>query len=305
MTSYKRDGKVGPWAQDKLECLGKYLNAYTKILRIRDWCEGYYFVDAFAGAGTAELRKTKSSDVSGEELLFDITSFHAGDEEDASYINGSPKVALDIQHPFTSYFFIENNPSRVEHLRELRQEYKSQRDIRIIPNDASVALKDLVSNPVINWRSSRAVVFLDPFGMQVPWRTIEMLGRTNAIEVFLNLPVGMAIQRQLPKTGRFSESQRNMLTRYFGSAEWEDILYDRTMDLFGDVEVSKVERSGEKLAYWYRDRLKNLFGHASQPHLIQNSQGSHLYYLIFAGPNATGARIASEIFLKHGEKISR
>ena len=41
------------------------------------------------------------------------------------------------------------------------------------------------------WEKLRAIVFLDPFGMQVPWNTIELLAETRAVEVFVNFPVGM------------------------------------------------------------------------------------------------------------------
>ena len=35
--------QVGPWARDKLERLGKYLAAYTRILSKQPWLEGYIY----------------------------------------------------------------------------------------------------------------------------------------------------------------------------------------------------------------------------------------------------------------------
>lgn len=303
MTSYNRDGKVGPWALEKLACLGKYLEAYTTILRKRDWCQGFYYFDSFAGAGKAEVRQTANAD-SSERLLFDIAAFHTADVEETSYVDGSPKVALDIQHAFTKYFFVEKNLDRATRLEELKREYIGSRDIEVIPDDASHALSQFVNGRGIDWRAHRAVVFLDPFGMQVPWHCLTHLAATKAIEIFLNFPVGTAIQRQLPNSGTFTKEQREMLTNYFGSSEWESLLYERTTNLFGEVDVHKVTRSGDSLARWYGRRLKDLFGYASPPYLITNSRGSHLYYLIFAGPNATGAGIATDILLRQGSRIS-
>jgi len=40
---------VGPWAADKLDRLGKYLSAYTTIMKDQDWCERFYYIDAMAG----------------------------------------------------------------------------------------------------------------------------------------------------------------------------------------------------------------------------------------------------------------
>jgi three-Cys-motif partner protein len=45
---------VGPWAKEKLEALGRYLDFYTKVLKNQRWRTIY--VDAYAGAGRALLR---------------------------------------------------------------------------------------------------------------------------------------------------------------------------------------------------------------------------------------------------------
>jgi hypothetical protein len=34
-----------------------------------------------------------------------------------------------------------------------------------------------------NWQKERAVVYLDPYGMQVEWSTIEALAATKAIDL--------------------------------------------------------------------------------------------------------------------------
>ena len=36
-----------------------------------------------------------------------------------------------------------------------------------------------------DWSSHRAVLFLDPYGMQVEWTTIEAIARTGAIDLWL------------------------------------------------------------------------------------------------------------------------
>ena len=303
MTSYNQDGKVGPWAQEKLKCLGDYLAAYTTILKEQQWCDGYYYIDAFAGAGKAKLRTGNKLKNSAEQLLLEISSYGSSDEDAATYINGSPYVALDLQHPFTQYIFIDKNPDRIEKLRNIKAEYAGRRHIDIVPEDAVAAIQKFLDDPSVNRTKYRAVVFLDPFGMQVPWSVIEALAQTHKIEIILNLPVGTAIQRKLPRSGEFTEEQNRNLDAYFGSSDWKDVIYEKTPNLFGDIDINKVDHSGERLAEWYRARLKEAFGFAPPPRLIRNSHGSHLYYLLFAGPNAIGAKIATDIFLKQGQRI--
>jgi three-Cys-motif partner protein len=188
-------------------------------------------------------------------------------------------------------------------LESLEKEYKGRRTIAIRKSDCNQYLREkVVNNSRINWKSNRAVVFLDPFGMQVPWSTLESLGRTMAIEVFLNFPVGMAIQRLLPRdTVKITAQRRTMLDEYFGSSEWFDVVYKRTPTLFGD-EDEKIEQSGQRLVKWYRDRLQQVFGFVSKAALIRNSKGGHLYYLMLATPKKTGVKIANGI-LSVGETI--
>lgn len=301
MTSYNQDNKVGPWAHEKLKCLSDYLTAYTKILNNQTWCSGYFYIDAFAGAGKNEIRKAKTETLNNQQLIkFDEIEKISSDEKE--YVLGSSRVALQIPQPFTKYFFIELAPERVQNLEAIKAEYEGERNIEILHGEAATEIEQILHSSGINWSKSRGVVFLDPFGMQVPWRIIEDIAAIGGLEIILNLPVGMAIQRFLPKSGEFSEEERTYLDDYFGSKEWESIIYKKSPDLFGNQSIEKLQGSGERLALWYRDRLKKAFGYSPPPRLITNTRGTHLYYLLFAGPNKNGAKIADYV-LKQGTSL--
>jgi three-Cys-motif partner protein len=152
-----------------------------------------------------------------------------------------------------------------------------------------------------DWRAHRAVVFLVPFGMHVPWSIIEELAKTKAIEVMINFPLAMAIQRFLTKSGEISERFQADLDTFFGSQEWRGIVYEKTTGLFGD-RVEKRLDAGERLLAWYRTRLKERFGHVSTPRLIKNTRGNPLYHIIWAGPHEKGLKGANYI-LSQGEAL--
>jgi three-Cys-motif partner protein len=294
---------VGQWANEKLDRLRKYLSAYTTIMRKRRWCQGYYYIDAFAGPGEHELRTSRRKSDS-RNLLFDVAGFGQSQEEQKLFVAGSPRVALEIEHPFSGYVFIEQSLDRVSALESLQTKYGDSRRIYVRQTDCNKYLRErIVSNTQINWKKHRALVFLDPFGMQVPWDTLELLGRTNAIEVFLNFPVGMAIQRLLPRNpDKMTTPRRKMLDEYFGSAEWFNIVYQTRTTLFGEEAEEKAEQSAKRLLKWYRDRLGKAFGHVSRAALIRNTHKGHLYYLLLASPNQTGVKIANDI-LSAGEIV--
>ena len=294
------DSRLGR-AQEKLDCLRKYLHAYTTILSKQQWLKGYFYIDAFAGPGTLKIRRQKTDD-RAQKSLIEVSDHVAKDTGEAEYISGSPRVALELERPFTDYVFIEIDKNKLNQLEELKNEYGSKDlQIHLRKQDCNNYLRKLIKET--QWTEWRGVVFLDPFGMQVPWNTIVEIGKTKAIEIFINFPVGMAIQRLLKRSGQFTPKERRKIDQYFGTDEWYDLLYDYSGDLFGGDNITKVQNSGDVLVKWYRKRLKEVFGHVSTAREIQNTQGRPLYYLIFAGPNETGAKIANEVLRQGARRI--
>ncbi len=299
--SSKDQMEVGPWVKDKLQCLGKYLHAYTMILRKQKF-KGYFYIDAFAGPGTLKVRQ-KQNNSSLQQSLFKVSEYGKDDTGEAEYINGSPNVALKLEYPFTDYIFIDIDKQRLLQLKKLKEAYSDDqlpRRIHIRDQDCNAYLGELLKKT--QWNDWRGVVFLDPFGMQVPWSTITEIGKTRAIEVFINFPVGMAIQRLLKNSGKFTQEQRSKLDQYFGTNEWYPLLYDSTQDLFGE-KTQKIQSAGDRLVSWYRGRLKEVFGYVSTAREIHNTRGRPLYYLIFAGPNKTGAKIANDVLRQGVRKV--
>jgi three-Cys-motif partner protein len=289
MTRARGGASVGPWAREKLDALGQYLSYYTTVLKNQTWCRGTIFVDAFAGPGLSPVRTGPSSHE--QTSLFQIGGASV-DEAVIEYLKGSPRVALEITHPFSRYVFIDSKVRRVRELEALRTEYATSRNIEIRHGDANAEITALLESD-LNWRVHRGVVFLDPFGMQVPWTTIQRLAKTRAMEVMINFPLGMAIQRLLTKSGEIPNDWQDALDRYFGSSEWRSYAYEDAVGLFGTV-TRKISDSGVRLLEWYRDRLREVFGHVSSARLIKNTRGGHLYYLIWAGPHERGLLIYHE-----------
>jgi three-Cys-motif partner protein len=297
MTKKPKEASVGPWAREKLDALGQYLNFYTTVLKNQGhWLRGTFYVDAFAGPGLSRIRtKSKAPESVG---LFGADP--ESDQAQIEFLKGSPRVALDIVNPFSSYLFIERDPQRTIELESLKAEHGEKRQIIVQEADANAALKAWLAGG-IDWRHHRAVVFLDPFGMQVPWSTVELLARTKAIEVMINFPMGMAIQRLLTRSGEISHGWQMSLDNFFGSRDWRKITYEEGEDLFGST-IIKASNAGARLVEWYRTRLRQAFGNVSTARLIKNTRGNPLYYLIWAGPNATGLKGAEHILCK-GESI--
>ncbi len=289
------DGTVGPWAREKLDALGLYLDFYTKVLKNQGaWCKSTTFVDAFAGAGTARVRR-KTVDQSSEISLFEAIDPVSADNEAEELIRGSPRVALDILNPFSRYVFVERDPGRAAALAQLRAEYV-HRHIEVRQGTANEELDALLQDG-LGSPGHLGVVFLDPFGMQLSWAIIERLAATRRIEVIINFALDMAIQRVLSRSGDLPEAWVAALDRFFGSREWESLAYKHSDGLFGP-HVEKRNDAGPQILHWYRARLKTAFGHVSPAKLISNTRGNPLYHLIWAGPHKKGLQGADYILRK-------
>jgi three-Cys-motif partner protein len=269
---------IGKWSEEKLNLLRKYLNAYTNIMKGQSWCRnGYYYIDAFAGTG---MPKSK-------------------DEE--RYVDGSPIVALKAKKPFKSYIFIEKEDWRVKKLEDLKKKFP-ELDIKIKQGDCNtIIVNDII--PTIRFENfNRGIIFLDPFGMEVDWGTIEGIAKTKALEIFLNFPV-MAINRSIlvNNPDKIDKAKIEKMNKLWGSEQWMGEIYKEAPDLF-ERRIEKVSQTGKSLGMLFQKRLEELFPFVTFPLVMRNSINAPLYCLIFAGHNATGKKIADTIF-KSFEKL--
>ena len=86
----------GDWTEQKLECVSKYLHAYTQIMKERDHLH-FTYIDAFAGTGYYELQ-------------------HNEDTELPRFLAGSARKALEVKPPFKEYVFIEEKKNSYDEL---------------------------------------------------------------------------------------------------------------------------------------------------------------------------------------------
>lgn len=160
----------GSWTQEKLERLSGYLHAYMQIFKSQTWATTYY-VDAFAGTGTIPSKQDAQD--SQDAIL---------DEEDqmVAFREGSARISLRTNPPFNHYLFIEKDIDKVAELHNLKKDFPD-RNIEIVQSEANEYLSNWIDHN--NWINTRAVVFLDPYGMEVKWQVLEKIAQTQAIDL--------------------------------------------------------------------------------------------------------------------------
>jgi len=281
----------GDWTERKLDVLAKYLKGYTTALKLTTFEKLY--VDAFAGTGYREARRDDGGPtVSSALLLPDLA-----EPEPQALLDGSARRALATEPHFERYLFIERDAARCAKLETLKTEFSQIADaIDIRQGEANAEIQSLCAG---SWSTRRAVLFLDPYGMQVEWTTIEAVARTKAIDLWILFPLGIGVNRLLTRSGDIPESWRRRLDLLLGTHDWYDEFYkvETTPTLFGVEEERVVKASTETIGKYFIQRLQSVFaGVAPEPAVLRNSKNVPLYLLSFAvGNPGSGKDIALRI----------
>lgn len=277
----------GDWTEEKLRHIKKYLSAYTTALSKQPFRIAY--IDAFAGTGYRQLKREQQP----SELMFP----EFVEQDTQTFLQGSAQIALETGPRFDKYFFIEQDASRFNELSRLKDSYPHlAEDIVLVNADCNAYLQDLCLNRV--WKRNRAMLFLDPFGMQIEWKTIEAIANTQAIDLWVLFPLGVAVNRLLRRDGQIDETLRKKLDTLFGTTDWFDAFYqvETKQTLFGEREQLKKAANLDQIGRYFVTRLQGIFaGVAENPLHLYNSRNNPLYLLCFAAGNPRGAKLAVKI----------
>ena len=287
------ENTVGPWARHKLDALESYLDAYHRVMQNQKF--KLIYIDAFAGAGWSKVRSGTQDDA-GLDLPFDDEQAVAEEE----FIEGSPVRALATGRGVEQYYFFDADPSRAELLNALRSDYPNK-ESHVDIGDANTGVQKLARRFHVS-PSARGVAFLDPYGPNLHWKTVQDLADTGKVDVIINFPLAMAINRLITKNAEIPENRVRLLDKCFGTHEWYDLAYEEPSGLFGVEPIRKSEATAGRLLALYHSRLKDAFGHVVSPSLVTNTRGAPLYYLMWASSHSRGDRIADHI-MKLGSRI--
>ncbi|MBI2061022.1 MAG: three-Cys-motif partner protein TcmP [Nitrospirae bacterium] len=271
MRSFSFD-EIGYWTEIKLEIIRKYAVEYSKILAAQRPIRRHVYIDAFAGAG------------------------HHMSKRSGRLVAGSPLNALDIQPPFSELHFIDLHGGKAGALRKLAGD---RNDVFVHEEDANtVLLRDCFRRCRFE-DYSRGLCILDPYSIAVDWKILATAGKMKSVEVFYSFMIMDANMNVLwTNPDKVAKNQAIRLDAVWGDRSWRSVAYPKSRGLFGEME----EKAGnEEIAEAFRKRLIDVAGFkfAPKPMPMRNSKGAVVYYLYFASPNRTGAKIVKSIFDKY------
>jgi three-Cys-motif partner protein len=271
------DALGGAWTHQKLKAVENYLIAYQNVMLKQRWETVY--IDAFCGAGSVKLRND-------------------------TIAQGSAIQALKLQRPFDHYYFIDMNKASLARLEKQVEEQHTDRIDRVHfrqgdVNEILPALVDALDN-----ERHRAVVFADPYGMQLDWATVEAIARKTIIDFWLLVPTGMGINRLATKNPtKITDAWGKRLDRFLGETGWRERWYEpnRMPDLFTGAEANQKVATIKAIDTDFQNRLRTVFPCVAEPVLHLQHGGRNMFSLMFACSNpsrpaqAAAKRIAESI----------
>jgi three-Cys-motif partner protein len=206
---------VGRWSEEKLNLLAKYLKAYSVIMneQKKSWLRAYYYIDAFAGSVRPRAK-----------------------EDEQRYIDGSPLRALQTEPRFDGYWFVDVSHRRVERVQQLRKEFPD-RVIDVRQGNCNEVLRNEIVPQLPYSSKQRAFVFLDPYGLQVDWETVQELASTRTCDIFVNFSV-MGVTRLLPRDQNPDPEVVEQLSKVMGSTDWITQIYRESSEIQLDTRCA-------------------------------------------------------------------
>jgi three-Cys-motif partner protein len=263
----------GQHTELKLSIVESYLQFFSTALT--QHFPHLIYIDAFAGTG----RRTVRVEARAGNLLDEAV------QESIEQRRGSAQIAIDVVPHFTKLIFIEQNPRYCEALKAIAGSHAG-RDIEVIEGDANSELKRVLA--AINWKGTRAVLFLDPYGMEVEWSTLETVAATKCIDVWFLFSLS-GLYRQATRDKRsIDDDKRQALNRMLGTTAWEDELYSKeTRDgLFGEEMSERRTADVKGLERYVKERLETIFPKVFDPLPLPIEQRPQRYSLFCAISNA-------------------
>jgi three-Cys-motif partner protein len=279
----------GAWTEKKLDAFSKYVSAYLKIMKRNPYWKTIYF-DGFAGSGT---RKT--------ECLSTIYKQLSISEQEVSLYKGAAERVLSLPEglTFDYHYFIDTRAESLKKLEEKLKKFTQPGNLfQFRPGDCNIQLLELSKALKENKNKYAALVFLDPFGMQINWESIESL-RDTRTDIWILVPTGVIVNRLLDKNCKLKSADK--LESFFGLSKEEikEIFYQTESQntLFGEEEiVKKIDKPIQKIAELYTKRLQTVWSFVSEkPLRLENSKGVPIFHFVFASNNANAHKIASQI----------
>src|SRR5690606_21665003 len=124
----------------------------------------------------------------------------------------------------------------------------------------------------------RGVVFLDPYGMEVAWSTVEAIASTQALDCWYFFPLSGLYRNAPHDPARLDETKQAALDKVLGTTDWRHRWYDHAavpQTLFESEEQAAVRADVDAIERYVGERLRSVFkGAVLEPMRLRHNGGA-------------------------------
>ncbi len=246
---------VGPWANDKLYYLKRYMEVFNTAMKGK-WSKRAY-IELFSGPGLGIIRDT------GE------------------IIDGSPLIAIKQQTPFSRYIFVDINSHATNALESRVRNFRRTNNVRFLTQDCNENIEKIRFNIDNNYLS---LAFVDPTSMQIKFSTIQQLTRDLKMDMIVNFPL-QAINRS------YSYALHGYVEKfdnYFGTDEWKPVIVGNSdIHNIGTRLLDLYKKQFEIIGYTQVNDANSI--------LVRGPKNIPLYYIFFVSKNQLAIKLWNSI----------
>lgn len=296
----------GLWTKQKLKIIETYIKEYSvalKNLKVKK-----IYVDAFAGSGITNINKIIKDNKNNLSLIdFLENSYDKSYDQCDTTLEGS--ALLSLQYDFDEYYFVEIDSERIKNLEKIIEDkYPEKKNkIKFLNGDANQFM-NLVISKITPYH--RCLMFLDPYSMELEWKTLELISKNNYIDLWYLFP--LSINRLIPKNKNFLvDSCREIVNKVFGTTEWEKQLYTVSYQntIFG-CETLYERVPFNQIINYIINKFKTIFPYVSDDSKIlkNDKKKAPMFLLVFMMTNKSekAVKLASKLVkaaIRSAEKI--
>ncbi len=214
---------VGPWSEDKYRLIALYDELFSKGMK--DKWDARVYVDLYAGAGIGRLKGTDTRHI------------------------GSPLIALGVEHPFNKYIFCDDDPQKLEALRQRVARVAPTADVVYIEGSCDERVEDIL-RAIPRGSSAHKVLSLclvDPYDFGFKFRTLERLS-----SVYIDFLMLLAAQMDANRNyGAYMAPGSTKIADALGCQDWRVKWETSKMarDRFPVFLTEQVSESLSRLGY--------------------------------------------------------
>jgi three-Cys-motif partner protein len=240
---------IPKWSKDKHYPLAYYLDMFSGAFKSRKYL---YYIDLFSGPGICIVKE------SGEELP------------------GSPIIALE--KCFNKYIFAERDEKSFSILKKRCNEKFPNKCVVLHNGDCNLIISEIIDT-IPKDPYSIGIAFIDPFGTNIDFSTIQKLSNTRNLDLIINFSAGMGVKRNMNSNFELNNLK---LGNFLGDDRWKEKISNAmsTKEKFSRL-YNLYKNNLKKLGYLGLDDIEPVVS-------VKNSKNVPLYYLIYTSKNDVG-----------------